>query len=90
MSVEINLDVVRKPRLYLSLEHPAKLIVIEVKIIVFALCCPGNHLNLFGIPVRFYSRGFTELHGGEGADKSGFVRILFINLPLPPCQTVRN
>ena len=34
--VEINLDVIRKPRLYLE-EHPAKLQVTVVKIIVLAL-----------------------------------------------------
>lgn len=80
MSIEIDLDIIREPGLN-SKEHPAELLVIIIKVAVFAFGRAGCDFLMLGVVVWLYSDGFAGFHSGKGTDKACFVRSLLIALP---------
>ena len=80
MPIQIDLDIVWKPGLDPE-EHPAKPLIIIIKIVVLTFGRSGCNFQMFGGTVWFYSGSFTGLYGRKGADKPCFVRSLFI---VPP------
>lgn len=83
MPIQIDLDIVWEPGLYPE-EHPAKLPIIIIKIVVLAFGRAGCDFQMFGGAVWFYSGSFTGFYGGKSTDKPCFVRILFKVLPGGP------